>query len=251
MLIIYCLAFIFILYNLAFLTSILTKNVTVLNLTWPLGIASIALISFFSSAEFSFTSFMGTLLVLIWGIRQFLHRFKRSKLNIDTTESVTVSWIRVYLEDVLSGILFVFVVCIPLFQINLLHQSDLSNINILGVVLWCIGFLIQSVSDNYCYDLNKKSLKLSTQNLREEEAPIQSTTDPAISQDSLKLSSFTGEFTMWLGIFLMAVDTPNGGYTLVSPLLILLLLVRNKNLKCYNHYVCALFVLLPISLFVL
>jgi len=147
---------VFIYMNLWFLIALWKKNNAVVDIAWGLGFIMLALYNLI--ANHTLLSVILFIIILFWGGRLSLHLFKR---NWKTKEDFRYQkwrheWgkcflIRSYLQVFMLQGLIMLIISSPLIF------SDLGKIRIfwlliLGIVIWVIGFIFESVAD---YQLKK------------------------------------------------------------------------------------------------
>lgn len=186
---------------------------------WGLGFVFVAWLSFYISG-YSIIGMLVTILVTIWGVRLAYHISFR---NIKKTEDERyakwrLEWgkwadIRSYFQVfMLQGILL-FLISLSTIFINSSGLNAISIYTILGVFVWIVGFVFESVGDMQLKNFIKDPLnrgKIMNLGL------WKYTRHP----------NYFGEITMWWGIWIIALQIPNGIYTIISPLLISYLIIK-------------------------
>jgi len=204
-------------FTLWFLIALIKKRNDVADIAWGLGFILVVWTSFFLIMP-QLKAFMVNVLVTIWGLRLAYFVFKR---NWNQPEDFRYQewrkqwknfYLRSYLQVFLLQGLFLYLIVQPAIFINLSANNSFGVFDIMGIIVWLIGFFFESVGDSqlkkFISDPNNKG-KLMTQGL------WQYTRHP----------NYFGEVTMWWGIFLIAVAIPNGFLTIIGPLTITLLIL--------------------------
>ena len=193
------------------------KDNSVADVAWGLGFVIIALYTLSSTSTFFPRQILITLLVFIWGIRLAVHTLNRSKgrgedfryLNLRNKwkkRAALKSYVYIYL---LQSVLML-VVAFPLIVVNYHYGNlgeDLTYLDNIGIAIWSFGFVFEALSDFQLTRFKKNSKnkgKLMTGGLWKYS----------------RHPNYFGEVVMWWGIFIIAVASPKGFYTLISPLLI-------------------------------
>ncbi len=202
-----------------FLLSLRLKNNSIVDVAWGIGFIAIALGSFVFTPHWSERSFLVTTLTIIWGVRLSARIFLK---NYGKPEDIryrrwreqwvwfkTRSFFQIYL---LQGFLL-WLVSIPVIMVNTYSGSGLSLLDYVGVSLWGIGFLFETVGD-FQLDrfisngANKGKLLVS-----------------GLWHYS-RHPNYFGEALLWWGIFLVALSLPYGFISVVAPLTLTFLLVK-------------------------
>jgi steroid 5-alpha reductase family enzyme len=204
-------------FTLWFLISLIKKRNDIADIAWGLGFILVVWTSFLLTAP-QLKAFMVNILVTIWGLRLAYFVFKRNWNNPEDFryQEWRKQWknfyLRSYLQVFLLQGLFLYLIVQPAIFINLYANNSFGFLDILGIIVWLIGFFFESVGDSqlkrFISDPNNKG-KLMTKGL------WQYTRHP----------NYFGEVTMWWGIFLIAIAIPNGFLTIAGPLTITILIL--------------------------
>ena len=214
------LAFILFIYvNIWFIISLIKKRNDIADEAWGLGFVLLAWTSLLISDNFYMQNVLVNILVSIWGIRLFTHIHKRH--NGKEEDSRYLSWrnswgkwffIRSYLQIfVLQGI-FLYIIAIPLMFINKNVYGDLNYLITIGLFIWIVGFLFESISDKQLSDFIKNPEnkgKLMTKGLWKYS----------------RHPNYFGEVILWWGLWIITLSVPNGIYTIVGPITISILII--------------------------
>lgn len=193
------------------------------------GVADVAWGVGFIIAAFSSLSFNGvvterkllvSLLVFLWGLRlssylwirmhgkqeEWRHRARRAQWG-------RFASIRSFFQVFMVQGVLLLVVALPVIFVNTYSETGLGWLDLLGVLLWSAGFIIESVAD---YQLFR--FKRSEKNK-----------DRILTDGLWRFSrhpNYFGEALMWWGIFVIALSVPGGYATAFGPILLTLLLLR-------------------------
>jgi steroid 5-alpha reductase family enzyme len=202
-----------------FILATLIKNNSIVDIGWGLGFVIVTLYSYIRGDSFEIPSTLVSILITIWGLRLFYHIIKRNwgkpedfryaKWRKDWGKLVIPrAFLQVFM---LQGILMVGIV-FPVLLLNTTPSNPLNFGSIIGLTIWIVGFIFESVGD---YQLKKfkkggkNKGKVITHGL------WRYTRHP----------NYFGEATMWWGIFLIVVSAGITPITIISPLLITFMLL--------------------------
>ena len=200
--------------------SLLKKRNDVADVAWGLGFVLLAWTSFLLGPVQSPRGFIVGLLISVWGIRLAWHIHTRNRGKAEDYRYATwrEEWgrwfyLRSYLQVyVLQGILLFLIVC-PVLLINKSIDTDFNYFDLLGVAVWLLGFIFESVGDaqlaRFIKDPVNKGNLIQTGLWRYTRHP-----------------NYFGEVTMWWGIWLVALSVPYGLLGIIGPLTITVLILK-------------------------
>lgn len=203
-----------------FVVSLIKKRNDVADVAWGLGFVFLAWLSFVLSGSGDLRSLLVCCLVSIWGLRLAWHIHKRHKGKPEDyryqqwrTEwgkwFVLRSYAQIYL---LQGMLLFFVVS-PVLFINGQHGTAFGFLDLLGLIVWTIGFYFESVGDAQLAAFLKDPVNKGK-----------------LMQSGLwaysRHPNYFGEVTQWWGIWIMALSVPNGFFGILGPLTISFLILK-------------------------
>lgn len=213
-------AILFIYMNIWFIISLIKKRNDLADVAWGLGFVLLTWISFFISNNYNFRMLIVAILVSMWGIRLSSHIYKRNKNKKEDYryKEWRQSWgkyfyIRSYIQVYILQGVFLFMICLPVLIINKNSSSNLSIIDFLGVTIWIIGFLFESVSDSQL----SKFIKNPENNGKIIKTGLWKYT---------RHPNYFGEVTQWWGIFLIAMSMPSGLVGIIGPITITVLILK-------------------------
>ncbi len=211
---------IFVFMNLMYLLALRLKDNSIVDIGWGVGFIIVALATLISSGTFFPKQLLITAIIIAWGLRLAVYIFMRNNGRGEDYRyrqwreewGKTIYW-RSYLQVFMLQGVIMFIVALPVMQINSSSSSELSMIDILGFVVWLTGFLFESIGD--------------TQMMRFKNNP---SNKGKIMRSGLwkytRHPNYFGEALLWWGIFIIAASTGNVFLSLVSPLLLTFLLLR-------------------------
>ncbi|MDX2414633.1 MAG: DUF1295 domain-containing protein [Bacteroidales bacterium] len=148
--------FIIILVTLLWILSIIIVDASIVDLFWGMGFVLVNIFYFIFSGEISQRKILVLVLVTLWGFRLFIYlsfrnigkgedfRYQKFRQDYGPERYWWISFFQVFL---LQGIL-IMLVSLPLLGVNYESRSgDLVFLDYLGIVIWLIGFVFESVGD--------------------------------------------------------------------------------------------------------
>lgn len=194
------------------------KKHDLLDVLWGSAFMLAAGVSYFISDKQSSLGLLMTVLVFIWGLRLTLFLAKR---NIKSKEDFRYENYRnqytgknfdLYFFFRMYFIQYVFclIVVFPVVYLNLKGGEGLNTITYLGMLVWVIGFVFESLGDWQLYKFKANPAnkgQLMTQGL----------------WAYTRHPNYFGEATQWWGIYIMALTDFSNWWLFFSPLVITLL----------------------------
>jgi len=184
--------------------SILKKRNDIADTAWGLGFILVAFFNLLLNP--SLKLLISLILISTWGIRLALHIYNRNK---DRKEDYRYKQWKdnAYLKVFITQGLFMWLICWPI----IFSQGNLNWLNILGILIWLIGFYFEVTAD--------KQLKKFVRNPNNKGKILQSGLW-AYSRHP----NYFGEVTMWWGIWLLNLSS--NLWTIVGPLTITFLILK-------------------------
>lgn len=189
---------------------------SIVDIGWGIGFVLIALFTFIKFGSYLPRQMLVTQLVVIWGLRLSGHIFSRHKGEDPRYKAWRDEWkqwfyVRSFLQVFMLQGLMMLLISLPVIAINGSATPGLTNLDILGLGLWLIGFCFEVVGDfqlqAFISDPENKYRIMRYGLWRYTRHP-----------------NYFGEIAMWWGIWLMALNVPYGLVTIVGPLTITILL---------------------------
>lgn len=210
---------VFLYYVLWFVIALVLKNNSVVDIAWGLGFIMVALFSLAYAEQITVRALLVTGLVLIWGGRLTFHILKRNwgkpeDFRYANWRQEWGKWVipRAFLQIfVLQGVILL-LIAHPVILINTAADSNLYILDGIGLLIWVIGFIFESVGDKQLADFKKD---------RNNRGRI-------IKSGLWKYTrhpNYFGEATMWWGIFVIGLAGGIPWYAIISPLTITYLLL--------------------------
>lgn len=189
-----------------------------LDVLWGAAFIFASVVSYIISNNKSTIGLIMTLLVFIWGSRLTIYLGKR---NIGSKEDYRYDDYRkkykgnnfdlyFFFRMYLIQYIFCMIIVLPVIYINITGNAQVSNITFVGVFVWFIGFLFESVGD-----MQLKRFKSKTKN----KGKLMTTGLWAYTRHP----NYFGEATQWGGIYLISISNINNWWLIFSPIVITVL----------------------------
>jgi steroid 5-alpha reductase family enzyme len=190
------------------------RRLDVVDIAWG-GAFIVAALSSFAWGEPGWLQYVVTGLVIVWGVRlstSILKRFLVSTKEDARYTEMRQRWkshpvLRSYGQIFLVQACLATLISLSVIVVNLSYVHDISVSAFIGIAVWLVGFLFESIGDAQLrrHLANPKNKgKLMTSGL------WRYTRHP----------NYFGEATQWWGIFIIALSVPYGWLTIVAPLTI-------------------------------
>lgn len=211
---------VFLYMSLIFIAACIKRDNSIVDIAWGTGFIIVAMLTFFLKAEFAIRHILVTALIFIWGLRLALHigirnkgrgeDFRYAKWRKDWGKWFYIrSFLQIYM---LQGLLLL-LIAYPVILINHTEETGIVLLDILGLIIWLLGFFFEAGGD---YQLSKFKRKTENKGKIMTQGLWRYTRHP----------NYFGETSMWWGIFLIALSVRNGWTAIVSPLVITFLLIK-------------------------
>jgi steroid 5-alpha reductase family enzyme len=201
--------------------SLTLKDASVADVCWGLGFVLLVWLDVARSPELTPRSWLVAVLITLWGGRLSLHIFRRNRgLGEDlryramrTSYGPAFWWQSLFVVFWLQGALLWFVALPVLVAIRAPQPAGLTVVDFAGLVIFAVGFGFEVVGD---YQLARFKNNPVNRGKVLDSGLWRYTRHP----------NYFGDATLWWGVYVVAVATPGGWLTLLSPLLMTLLLMR-------------------------
>jgi len=203
------------------IVSLAIRNVTIVDSLWGLGFILIAVLTGFMSDGYWVRNLLIVCLVSLWGLRLSIYLTWRNwgkgedpRYGGWREKSGNRFWFVSLFKVFILQALFMWVISLPL-QIGLMAATPdtQTRLDIVGVGVWMIGFAFETVGDWQLTRFKADSKNSGT------------VMDRGLWNYS-RHPNYFGEFLVWWGFFLLALPTPFGGWTVVSPLIVTAVLLK-------------------------
>ena len=206
---------------LGWIVSLVVKKVTLVDSLWGLGFVLIAWLTFSASDGHYLRKMLLVGLTTAWGVRLSLHLSWRnwghgedSRYADWRRQAGKRFWLFSLVHVFLPQALFLWIIslCVQFGQMSL-TPSHLTFLDIVGITLWGIGFFFESIAD---YQLAKFKADPSNKGKVMDRGLWSYSRHP----------NYFGEAMIWWGLFVITLSTPNGWWTIISPAIITVVLIK-------------------------
>ncbi len=203
-----------------FVVSLVKKRNDVADVAWGMGFVLMAWVSFFLGKSQGSSGLLACLLVSIWGFRLAWHIYARNK---DKAEDYRYAkwreewgkwfYLRSYLQVYLLQGFLLFLIVLPILLINESAAGELGFLYFLGLVVWILGFVFESVGDSQLAKFIKEPKNKGK-----------------LMQSGLwrytRHPNYFGEVIQWWGIWLVSIPVVNIFISIIGPLTITFLILK-------------------------
>jgi steroid 5-alpha reductase family enzyme len=212
----------------AFLVGTAKKDNSIMDIFYGGGFIVVAWTSFILNWNFGLRQIIVTILVTIWGFRLSIYVLIRNwgKGEDKRYQNMRERWGNNVIVNSLLRIYFfqglvIFIVSFPVSYINISINTSLWFLDYIGIFVWIIGFLFESVGDFQLYNFLRKP---ENQGKVFDKGLWRYTQHP----------NYFGEVTQWWGIYIIALGVPWGILTFFGPLLINYMIINVSGVKLLN-----------------
>lgn len=203
-----------------FVLSVFKKRNDVADVAWGLGFILLAWISFFLGQVQGFRGLLVVLLVSIWGLRLAWHIHERNKGRKEDyryakwrEEWGKWFYLRSYAQVYLLQGVLLFLIIFPVLLINKSIGASLNYLDFVGLTVWLVGFIFESVGDaqlaRFIKDPNNKGKLIKSGLWRYTRHP-----------------NYFGEVLLWWGIWIISLSVENSVIGVIGPLTITFLILK-------------------------
>ncbi len=207
--------------TLVWMLSVKRRDASIADICWGLGFVLLAWLYCWLSPALTPRSWLVAALITLWGTRLAWHIARRNhgKDEDRRYQAMRAShgpafwWRSVFTVFWLQGALLWFVALPVLVAVSAARPAALTAVDGLGILLFAVGFGFEVVGDaqlaRFMADPGNRGNVLESGLWRYTRHP-----------------NYFGDATLWWGIYTVAVSTPGGWLTVLSPSLMTLLLMR-------------------------
>ena len=223
--------------------SLIYRNVTLVDSLWGLGFVLIAWLTFFMADGFDGRKILITLLVSAWGLRLAGHLSWRNwghgedpRYASWRAASGERFWLVSLFKVFVLQAVFLWAIALALQWGQMSPQpAKLTWLDYLGLGLWGVGFFFEAVGD---WQLARFKANPNNKGQVMDQGLWAYTRHP----------NYFGETLIWWGIFLITLATPGSWWTIVSPIIITVVLLKMTGITLmektivhtrpgYNEYI--------------
>ena len=203
------------------LISLAYRNVTVVDSLWGLGFVLIAWLTFFMTDGYVNRKLLIVVLVTLWGLRLSIYLSWRNwgkgedpRYGGWRKKSGSRFWLVSLFKVFMLQALFLWVISVVV-QIGQIASTPdrLTWLDGIGLLVWANGFLFESLGD---WQLAQFKSDPASKGRVMDRGLWAYTRHP----------NYFGEFLIWWGIFLITLSTPNSWWTILSPAIITMVLLK-------------------------
>lgn len=223
--------------------SLWRRNVNIVDSLWGLGFVLIAWITFFLAEGFAGRRALIAALTTVWGMRLCIYLSRRNwgagedaRYGEWRKKSAESFWLTSFFKVFLLQALFLWAISLVLQAGQISPAPDhFVWLDGVGVIVWLVGFIFEAVGD------------LQLARFKTDPANKGRVMDRGLWAYS-RHPNYFGEFLIWWGFFLITLSTPGGWWTIVSPLIVAIVLLKmtgipltedniKKTRPAYNDYI--------------
>lgn len=231
----------FLYFFIIFIMGQIVKDNSIVDIGWGFGFVVAAAYTYIRGETFGQRATLITIAIALWGLRLTYHLARRNigkgedyryiemREKWGTKLVLVKSFFHVYfLQFVVMS-----VVSLPVVYGNTNSNQSLAWFNVIGIVLWAIGYFFEVVGD--------AQLKRFKKNHRNK-GKIMDKGLWALTRHP----NYFGDSAMWFGVFLIAISSWGGLWTIVGPVVMTIFLVfisgvrmlekKYKGRKDYDAY---------------
>ena len=203
------------------LISVARRNVTIVDSLWGLGFVLIAWLTFSLSDGFWTRKMLIAVLVTLWGLRLSAYLSWRNwgkgedpRYGLWRAKSGDRFWLVSLFKVFILQALFLWVIALVV-QVGQLATTPgaLIWLDFAGITVWAIGFIFESLAD---WQLAR---------FKSDPANKGRVMDRGLWAYS-RHPNYFGEFLVWWGIYLITLATPDGWWTILSPIIVTAVLLK-------------------------
>jgi len=207
--------------TLVWILSVRLRDASVADICWGSGFVLLAWLYCVLAPTMTSRSWLVAALITLWGVRLSLHIFRRHHGKGEDRRYATMRashgpafrWRSLLTVFWLQGAILWFVAMPILVAVRAARPTALTAVDVLGVVLFAVGFGFEVVGD---HQLERFRAESSNRGHVLDRGLWRYTRHP----------NYFGDATLWWGVYAIAAATPGGWLTVLSPALMSFLLVR-------------------------
>lgn len=206
---------------LVWVLSVKRRDTSIADVCWGSGFVLLAWLYCLLSPTLTPRSWLVAVLITLWGARLSLHIFRRNHGNgedpryraMRASHGRAFWWRSLFTVFWLQGAILWFVALPLLIAVRAARPAELTAVDVLGVVLFAVGFGFEVVGD---YQLERFKAEPSNRGHVLDRGLWRYTRHP----------NYFGDATLWWGLYAIAAAAPGGWLTVLSPALMTFLLMR-------------------------
>lgn len=203
-----------------FIISKVKQKYSLVDIAWGGGFVVVAWTGFLATLSMTIQNITILILVTLWGVRLFWHLARRNWNKPEDYRYVNMRkrWgrklvnLKAFLNVfVLQGVLL-FIIALPITHTFANETADFHWWQVVGIVLWVIGFIFEVGGDSQLENFKKNPAN---------KGKLLTTGFWAVTRHP----NYFGEALSWWGVFLVAFTGLTASWLIISPVVITLLLL--------------------------
>ncbi len=203
-----------------YIVSVFKKRNDVADVAWGIGFILLSWLSLALSVEVSARGLILAVLVTVWGMRLAVHIFRRNRGKAEDYryQAWRQAWgkwfyLRSYGQVYLLQGALLFLITVPILLVNKNIGQPLGHSDLLGVLVWVLGFVFEAVGD--------AQLATFIKNPENKGGLLQ-----AGLWKYTRHPNYFGEVTQWWGVWLVAMGAQISWISIIGPLTISVLILK-------------------------
>jgi steroid 5-alpha reductase family enzyme len=207
--------------TLLWLLSLMLRNASIVDLAWGPGFAAVAVFAAIVGNGYDPRRVLVALLAAVWGLRLGAYIFLRNRGHgedpryraMRRNRGPSFWWFSFLQVFLLQGVLM-WIIAMPLVWAASAREPDgIWWTDVVGAIVWAIGFGFEAIGD---WQLAR---------FKADPANRGSVMDKGLWRYT-RHPNYFGDALLWWGLFIIAAGTSSGLFTIISPIIMTVLLVR-------------------------
>ena len=207
--------------SLFYLIALNRKDNSIADIAWGIGFIFIAILNLILAESVYLRQLIVAGLVFIWGIRLGLHIYLRSRGKPEDFRYAEMRqrWgnkasLKSFTHVFMFQGLVLLLIGYPIIMVNAYARPNFAIPDLIGIVIWVVGFAFEFVADIQLQNFIRKEKTLA---------------NSVMTEGLWKYSrhpNYFGESLVWWGIFFIVLSIPNGWLAIFSPVMITFFLLK-------------------------
>ncbi|MBN1151891.1 MAG: DUF1295 domain-containing protein [Dehalococcoidia bacterium] len=200
-----------VLFNTLFLVALRLRDNSIVDVAWGAGFILVALATLGYSGTTELRQLLVVALVLVWGLRLAIRIYRRNRGKGEDfrykkwREDWGDRWrINAYVRVFVTQGVWMLLVTVPITFVNAYAGPALGWLDVLGVLVWLVGFCFEAVGD---WQLDRFIKRKPARGSVLDTGLWRYTRHP----------NYFGEVTQWWGVYVIVLSVPLGWATFVGP----------------------------------
>jgi steroid 5-alpha reductase family enzyme len=211
-------------FNVLFILALKLRDNSIVDIGWGVGFIFVMIVTLVYSGRLEPRQVLVGVLVLIWGLRLAIRIYRRNRGKGEDfrykkwREDWGEHWRRhAYVFVFVGQGAMMLLISIPIMLVNTYAGSALGWLDLLGVLVWLLGFYFESMGDHqldrFLKEPSNRGKVLDTGLWRYTRHP-----------------NYFGEVMQWWGVYVIALSIPWGWLGVVGPITITVLIVAYSGI---------------------